>query len=736
MTFPDPQSASTSGAAHGTAAPPGASAEAYLYLDPEEARAAKVVRDHRYNTVTVPKLRAFGLVVGAVLIAVHNALVPDTPPASACGGYLLATLPYIALSWLALRRWYGRTGWLHLGDAFLLLDLPFMALIVHATGGEYSLLAPLAFIRVVDQAFYSFRRCLLALHLAPVVLVATFAWPELVGEREVDWALGATKILSGYAAFCYIAFISRTSERVRQRLRETVQLGRRFASELKQVSTEAVRAKEQAEEALRMRSAFLANLSHDVRTPLAGILGGVDLAQERTDDPELTDLLGVVHGSAESLLHCLNDLLDLSKIEAGSLQLDDEPFDLEERLGAVLRGQMPTAEAKGLALNVSFGPNLPAVIWGDRLRFGQIMTHLVGNAIKFTDAGEVAIDVSRASDDRLVEIAIRDTGRGIPEGQLEGIFGAFFQVDGDQARCHGGKGIGLSLSRELARAMAGDIVVSSSDGHGSLFRLRLPIGLNAPEQVVGGALAGLRLAVVSEDPKLCEGLADTLLRAEATLVAADGDPDVVLVDAHATADLAAAIPADVRERTVLVLSSTAGSLAPESLADRPRIRMPLLPRHLARLVHELRAVDPDSRRADDPEPPRGRRVLLVEDNPVNRRLALHHLRRWGHLVTVAEDGVDAVRTWAPGRFDVILMDVQMPRMDGIEATRRIRELEGPGDRTLIFAVTANALRDDVERSHDAGMDRHLSKPVDFDALRGMLEQLEPPSPTERRSSVA
>ena len=723
---------------HGGARPGVASSEgaaeanleqAQLHLDPHEAAEAKLLRDHRYHTETIPRLRSLGLLVGAALLTVHNLLVVEAPPARAALDFLFIAGPYAALSWFLLRRYFGRTGRLHLGDLFLALDVPLLAYIVHLSGDEVSLLVPLVFARVIDQAFHSVKRCLIALHSAPVIVVVTLVLSQVVDGNAIDWRLAWAKILATYVAFLYVAFVSRTAEKIRGRLRNAVYVGRRLVRDLRQSSEDLMREKDRAEDALQVRSAFLANLSHDVRTPLAGILGSVELALQRSPDAELADLLSTTQGSAEALLHCLNDLLDLSKIEAGNLQLDDEPFELEERLGSALRALVPQAESKGLRLTCSFAPDVPRTIYGDRLRFGQILNHLVGNAIKFTDAGEIVVDVQRACDDeRVVEIAICDTGRGIGPDQIDDVFGAYFQVDQSLGRRSGGKGIGLSLSRELARAMGGDITVTSAEGHGCVFRVRLAIGDDSEPAGAEGPLTGYRFAVVSDSVEARANRAEVLLRAGASLVDLDSDPeaefDVALVEASVAADSLTSLPARVLERAILISSQAQAGLIPVELHDRPRVRLPLLPRELARLL-SLESVPSLARDSAPAEPAAPvRRVLLVEDHPVNRKLALHHLSRWGHQVTVAEDGLQAVGCWAPGRFDVILMDIQMPNMDGIEATRRIRELERGGSRTPIYAVTANALRDDVERSFEAGMDKHLTKPIDFVGLRTMLETLD------------
>ncbi|QDU67857.1 response regulator [Engelhardtia mirabilis] len=699
-----------------------------LYLDLEQAAQAKRVREQRYHAHTVPRLRLMGMTVAAALLAVHNLLVEDAPAARAGLDFLLLAWPYSIASWWVLRRYFGRTGSLHLGDLFLILDVPLFAYIVHLGGDELSLLVPLVFVRAIDQSFQSVRRCLIALHAAPIVVVVTLELSQLAHGGMIDWRLAWAKILATYVAFLYVAIVARTAERIRQRLRDAVHVSRTLVRDLAQSSQDLLREKNRAEEALYVRSAFLANLSHDVRTPLAGILGGVDLALERSPDPELTDLLGTVRGSAESLLHCLNDLIDLSKIEAGNLQLDDEPFELEERLGTILRGEARKADLKGLALTASLAPDLPRIVHGDRLRFGQILTHLIGNAIKFTDVGEIVINVRRAGDDeRVIEIAIRDTGCGIPYEQLGDVFGAYFQVDGASVRRQAGKGVGLSLSRELARAMGGDISVTSALGYGSVFRVRLAIAPALDSESSAGALSGRRIAVLAADEASYAHRSDVVLRAGATLVDLVREPnaacDAVLVDVEFAATRLDQMPEEVREHTVLVVGPSRNFGVPSELAQRPRIRLPLLPRELDHLLR-LEQV-PGLGRECEPAPVSGRprRVLLVEDHPVNRKLALLHLRRWGHQVVVAEDGLEAVRAWAPGRFDLILMDIQMPHMDGMEATLRIRELERGSESTPIFAVTANALREDVERCFEVGMNRHLAKPIDFEALRKAIEEL-------------
>ncbi len=394
---------------------------------------------------------------------------------------------------------------------------------------------------------------------------------------------------------------------------------------------ELERAKTAAEVASRAKTEFLANMSHELRTPLNGVVGMLDvmLASPLPDEPMRQARMARV--SAERLLQVIGDILDISKLEAGALQVERVPFDVAASVRSVVQAFAASAAAKGLAIGEAIAPEIEGEAVGDPARLGQILMNLVGNAVKFTERGSVRVEVARASGNPdLVVIAVRDTGPGIDAATKAGLFAKFFQADSSVTRRFGGTGLGLAISRELALAMGGDIVVRDAAGGGSVFEVTLPL------------------------PRCAD-------------------------------------------------------------RERPAAAPPVL--------------DGEGRWTD-------KRILLVEDNDVNRYAAAKMLEALGVGIDEAHDGEAAVRLASLGRYDLILMDVQMPRMDGLEATRRIRVADGPNRTTPIVALTANAFVEDVARCHAAGMDAHLAKPIRAATLRAAVNGVFVAGPAADREPVS
>ncbi|MDP1827401.1 MAG: ATP-binding protein [Archangium sp.] len=399
----------------------------------------------------------------------------------------------------------------------------------------------------------------------------------------------------------------------------------RDITERSQVEAALLQARAAAEAASQLKSQFLANMSHEIRTPLNAILGLSQLGVDEPDPQRLREYVGVIHQAGKTLLGLVNDILDVSKIEAGKLAIEAIPFDLRGLLGAIQDTLGGAAEAKGFPLNVRVGAGVPDVVVGDPLRLQQVLTNLLSNAIKFTSEGRVELHVEGGPAKDELSFCVTDTGIGITPGELASLFQPFTQADASTTRRFGGTGLGLVISRELARLMGGELRVESTPRRGSKFSLRVKVGEPSAEQ------------------------ANEL--------------------------------SDVRS------AGAAGALAGASA-----------------LV--------------------GRQVLLVEDNPVNQLLARRVLERAGLQVTLAEDGQAAVElACAPlATFDLVLMDIQMPRMDGYEATRVIRARLGASCPPII-AMTAHAMRDERERCLAAGMVAHVSKPVDIARLYALLTKL-------------
>jgi PAS domain S-box-containing protein len=523
------------------------------------------------------------------------------------------------------------------------------------------------------------------------------------------------------------------------------------------IHAELARARQEAERTAAARSGFVANVSHEIRTPMNGIIGITDLLLDQEMAVEHRRSVELIRTSAEALLTVINDILDFSRIEAGRVSIDEEAFDLHGLVDSSVRLHAGRAREKAIELRYEIAPDVPRTAVSDPSRVRQILNNLIGNAVKFTDHGSVCVVVRREDRDgagmRLV-LRVRDTGIGIDDDKIGTIFEEFSQVDMTTTRRFGGTGLGLAIARRLARALDGDLTVMSEPGVGSEFVATIVVR-EAPAAADGGFrasidLAGRRILVVDDNPTNRRVFRD-MLRAAGTHVAvarsaasgmrmlrrtfASGRPaDAVLVDSQMPEqdgfDFGTQVRADRAYDDVQLVMLTSGGLPGDGQRCRelgfdgyltkPFSRSELLEAIVAVLAAPGQRGTRLITRHSIEETRRRIRILLVEDNPVNREVAATMLRRRGHDVDIAENGREAVDAVAALPYDLVLMDIQMPVLDGLAATREIREMTGRSGIRIV-ALTAHALAEEKQRCLASGMDGYLSKPFRPHELFAIIE---------------
>ena len=691
-----------------------------LALQPEEIERGRKQRAWDLAVREFPLLRTIGFAFVSLAFFLHNRYVLGQSSLEPWRSATMLMFAYCAVSWAAIYVAFRRFN-RDLSFFFIAFDVLLWTYVIYLSGAEQSWLYIMLLVRVADQTHTTFRRCLSFAVYVTICYAAMLGWVMFIDGRAVPVAMAVVKLIFIAAAGLYIALTARTAERRRRQTVDAIRIARQMVQKAAVQSAELREARHRAEQGSAAKSEFVANMSHEMRTPLHGVIGMLQLAIDEEESPRRVRQLEMAKRSAESLLSTIEDILDFSKIEARKIDIEPVYFSVRDLLVETLKPLGVTAAARNLVLGVGVAEDVPDTVWGDPLRVKQVLINLVGNAIKFTESGEITVRASMSAGRFRCEV--RDTGVGIPDEQRARIFAPFEQGDGSRSRRFGGTGLGLAIVSKLVEAMGGTIDLATTAGKGSVFSFEVPL----PSDAVGAlplraawekGLAGQ--AVLLVDPHPAErGLIAEMLTARGMIVtecASAAEPPLGRYACAITADEAAPT-----EPAIIVTSPLE-----HVVDDRFRVVRPVMDRELIDLLgvvlglvrKSATRVEPEVRRAAD-----SLRVLVAEDNLVNQEFAAEALRKLGHRLSVASDGEEALRMMREQIFDIVLMDVQMPKLSGLDVTRKYREIEPEALHTPIVALTAHSGLDDRERCLEAGMDAVLTKPIDLRQLHAVVRSV-------------
>jgi two-component system, sensor histidine kinase and response regulator len=681
-----------------------------IAIDAAEIESRRRTRTWRLATYELPLVRAIGSIFLSLAAWVHNHYLLDVP----MRGWALTTIVvtiYAVVSWVALVAALRRDPPRDLTLYALAGDILVWTFAIYHSGAELSWLFFIPLLRVADQVQTTFRRALGFALYGASAYGAMLLWVATIDDRDLAVAPALAKLVFLLFAGIYIALSARTAESRRAELTHAVRVSRDLIRRLEE-------AHARAEEASAAKSEFVANMSHEMRTPLQGVIGMLQLAIDDEPSNATVRRLETAHRSAETLLGMIDDVLDFSRIEARKLDLEPVYFPLRRFMTETMKSVAALAASKRLTLSYYVHPDCPETVWGDPVRLRQILFNLVGNAIKFTHEGEIAVHVARAKEK--IRFDVRDTGVGIAPAVRQRIFEPFTQEDSSLSRRYGGAGLGLSIVVRLLEAMGGTVELSSEQGSGSVFSFTIPLPADAigaaPERESWESTLAGRSILIIEPAEMARATIAQILRARGVFASAFARA----ADAPLHGRFACAITADasVPVQPQIVITSPLEHTSHPIHVSRPIGERELLDAIAIALEQKTQSAQytlrPSARGGD------GLRLLVVDDNEVNQEVVAEMLRRLGHDVTTAADGEEALTTLTAKTFDAVFMDVQLPGINGLEVTRRFRVMTRV---TPVIGLTAHTSREDRDRCLAAGMSAVLTKPVIAQQLESALQSV-------------